>query len=121
MNNKKSFFHIVLALMIIVLALLLIDPFMYWMPNSLVPIVVIGLVVLSGLFFGLIWREKSLDEREAQLSAKAGRIGYLTGLSILLIGIVVDFLVGTRDVWLISAFVTMIVVKILTVAYTDRV
>jgi hypothetical protein len=65
------------------------------------------------LFAALIWREKPADEREILLSQKAGRIAFLVGTSVLVIGIVYEELHHSLDPWLIYALVFMILGKII--------
>lgn len=103
-----------LALLIIILLFLLINPFNFYMATMMTMWFLLALFVVSGFFATYVWKEHSHDEREEELSAKASRSAFLLGTAVLLIGIVVEYVtMSDIDVWLTSAFGVMVISKIL--------
>lgn len=96
---------------LIVLGVLLTDPFDLTM-NNMALIVISGLLLASfGIFAGLFWLENAADEREAVLVDKAGRLGYLSGLSVLVIALVAQSFNHSVDAWLVLTIAVMILSK----------
>lgn len=118
MNTHTDY---ILSLLLIVLAVLFLDPFMYWMSDSLVYILAGVLLVLFAVFGIFVWREHAEDEREELHKMIAGRIGYLVGAGILVVGIVYQTITTQPDPWLVSALVGMVLGKVLGAAYGRRV
>ena len=109
--RKISLSLLASSLTLIALGVLLTDPFNITM-NNMALIVVSGLLLASfGVFAGLLWQEKAADEREGVIIDKAGRIGYLAGLSILVFALVVQSFDHSVDGWLVVAIATMIIAK----------
>lgn len=99
------------SLALLILGILLSDPFDITM-NNMVLIVISGLLLASfGLFAGLFWQEHAADEREAVLLDKAGRLGYLAGLTVLVIGVVIQSFNHNVDIWLVLTIAAMIIAK----------
>jgi hypothetical protein len=70
------------------------------------------LLLVSVIYSLLIWREKPLDEREYMHRAYAGRIAYLAGVIVLVIGIVYQVLVvHSVDIFLVATLVGMTIAK----------
>lgn len=96
---------------LIVLGILLTDPFDLTM-NNMALVVISGLLLASfGIFAGLFWLENAADEREAVLVDKAGRLGYLSGLSVLVIALVLQSFNHSVDAWLVLTIAVMILSK----------
>jgi hypothetical protein len=104
--------HVVLGLVPLVLFLLLLDPFMYWMPASTVPIILALSVVATAMFLGLVWQEAAQDEREMYHTLVAARLGYTAGVATLAIGSVYQALSNMVDPWLYAALVVMVLGKL---------
>lgn len=109
---KKIRSEFIVSLAVLLLLALLIYP--YWMPMGLV----VGcIVILSLLVFGLgvfVWHESPKDEREYELTANAGRTAYLVGGAVMTIGVAVQTLNHSVDVWLVLALAGMILGKAAT-------
>ncbi len=116
-NNIKE---IILTICIIVVSVLLLNPFDFWMPNMLVMCMLASVLALFGLFVGLILREKSEDERDDVHKGLAGRNAFLAGSVVLIIGIFVQGISHTIDTWLVLALITMIITKVVTRIWTDK-
>lgn len=109
--------EIILAL--IMLALL--GCFMFFeellMPMETTIILSLGLILSFFLFTIFIWKEKGRDERETLHTLFAGRISFLAGSLVLVIGIVKQSLDHNIDPWLIYALSGMVLTKLLTHIY----
>lgn len=122
-NIIKSFSkkELTLSGALIILVVALCNPFDLFMTNMMYMVVIALLVVVVGLFAGLVVHESITDEREAEHRDRAGRAGYTAGLSIILLGIVVQVLKHEQiDGWLLTALVAMIVIKTISRAYSRR-
>jgi hypothetical protein len=109
--RKISFSLLASSLTLIALGILLTDPFDLTM-NNMALILISGLLFASyGVFAGLLWKEKAADEREAVIVDKAGRLGYLAGLSVLVIALVIQSYDHNVDPWLVVIIATMIIAK----------
>ncbi len=96
---------------LIALGILLTDPFDLTM-NNMMLVVVSGLLLASfGVFAGLFWKEQAADEREAVLIDRAGRFGYLVGMSVLIVSLVVRSFDHSVDAWLVVTIAAMILSK----------
>ena len=77
-----------------------------------------GVTIFFMFFAGLVWYEKAEDEREMVLRDKAGRAGYIGGLSILMVGFVIQSFYHQSDPWLTVALLVMILSKVLSQIFT---
>lgn len=116
-NNIKE---IILTICIVVVAVLLLNPFSFWMPNMLVMCMLASILALFGVFAGLVLREKSKDERDDIHKGLAGRNAFLAGSVVLILGIFIQGLSHTIDAWLILALIAMIIAKVVTRIWTDK-
>jgi signal transduction histidine kinase len=112
-------FHIVLAIVLVMLLFLLTDPFMYWMPESAAMFSLLASATLVAVFAGFVARENGDDERDVAHRALAGRMGYLAGLAILTIALLAEGLAHTLDIWVPLALAGMVVAKIAARIYAD--
>ena len=104
------------SIALIILGVLLTDPFDITM-NNMALIVISGLLFATfGIFAGLFWHEDAADEREAVLVDKAGRLGYLSGLCLLVVALVVQSFNHSVDSWLVLTIAVMVVSKHLYIA-----
>jgi len=117
---KNNVLEKVVALALIVIAILLLNPFHFWMPDMMVMGMLAGALVLFGVFASFILREDSLDERDELHRTLAGRNAFLAGSGVLIMGIVVQGYSHTVDPWLVVALIAMVVVKIATRIWSDR-
>jgi hypothetical protein len=115
-NNLKE---TVVTVALISIAILLLNPFHFWMPDVMVLCMLATALVLFGVFASFILREKSVDEREDQHKTLAGRNAFLAGSGILMLGIVVQGYTHTVDPWLVVTLIGMVVVKLITRRWSD--
>lgn len=78
---------------------------------------IVGLSVVFILFVTAIFKEQLGDERERQHARSTGRISYLIGVGLLVIGIIYQALTGQIDTWLIVTLVAMLLSKIISIIY----
>ena len=109
----SNFRDILIAVVLVVLAILLLDPLDFFMPSAAQMTILVAFLVLFAVFIGLIWREKAADERENLHRLIAGRLGYILGASGLVIGIVIQSFSHEVDPWLVIGLVLMVIGKIL--------
>ena len=101
--------EIVIAVVLIILVLLFLNPFGLWMPDTIVYMMIAGVIVLFALFAGFVWKERVRDEREQLHKMIAGRIAYLAGMGVLVLGIAVQGFTSPHvDPWLLFALSAMI-------------
>lgn len=109
MDTKNE---IIISSLLVLLLILLLNPFGFWMPDEVVYITVAGLFILVIIFAGFAWKEDVRDEREQLHKQIAGRVGYLAGLFVLLAGIVVESIDSHPSKWLILAIGSMVLGKL---------
>lgn len=110
-----------LSIVLVVLVGMLCNPFGIFMPTMWQMLVLALLVVLVGLFAGLVVYESVTDEREQSHRDRAGRVGYTAGLLVILLGIVVQSLKHVAvDGWLLAALVVLVIFKIAARVYNRR-
>lgn len=117
---KNNFKEITVTVALIAIAILLLNPFHFWMPDMMVMGMLAVTLALFGLFASFILREKSLDERDDQHKALSGRNAFLAGSGVLTLGIVVQGYTHSVDSWLVITLIVMVVVKIITRVWSDK-
>jgi cobalamin synthase len=116
--KNDSLHEMVVGAGLIVLLILLINPFGILMPSRVTMLLLGGSAILSLLFISFIWKEAAHDERESLHRLLAGRIAFLAGAATLLLGITVQTFQHHLDPWLVIALGVMVLTKLLTRAYS---
>lgn len=118
MNNP--ILQIVFAIALLVMLAALTDPFMYWMPSM--PQMLALALATAGLaaWVGFVAREKAADEREERHRMFAGRVAYLSGLSLLTAALVFQGFAHAIDSWIPITLAVMVVSKLVARWYADR-
>ncbi len=106
------------ALTILGIAILFLNSGNLTMPNSLLSMLILGLIISFLMFAAYLFREKSSDEREAIHILTAGRISYLVGVGTLILGVILQALKHDIDPWLIIALCAMVFSKLLSRIYS---
>ena len=115
---KNNFLQeIFISLALIVLLVLFLNPFNFWMPNTLLIMMIAGLIVVFALFASFIWRENAKDERESFHKMMAGKFAFLAGAGGLIVGIIIQSLQHNLDGWLVGILGVMIFAKIIGLIY----
>jgi len=108
-----------LATIILVgLVVLLLNPSNLWMPQPVQMSALAGVVVVFLVFASFVWREGALDEREAAHRNFAGRVAYLSGVSVMMAGIIIQSTRHNLDSWLVISLLVMVVAKLVAVYYS---
>ncbi len=116
-NNIKE---TIVTICLVGLAVLLLNPFNFWMPDMMVVCILAVTLGLFGIFASFILREKIIDERDAQHRTLAGRNAFLVGAGVITLGILVQGYAHNVDPWLVIALITMILTKITTRIWSDK-
>lgn len=116
---KNKFTETTVTAALIALAILLLNPFHFWMPDMMVVCMLAITLGLFGVFASFILRERVEDEREGQHRTLAGRNAFLVGAGIITIGIVVQGYTHSVDPWLVVALIGMVITKIATRIWSD--
>jgi uncharacterized membrane protein len=112
--------EIILAVVIVVLLVFLINPFMFWMPDMVHMIVLALLIIAAAIFVTFVFKERAHDEREAVHRALAGRVAFLVGTTLAIIGIVWQTVVTHAvDPWLPVTLGGMIIGKIVALMWSQ--
>lgn len=116
---KNNFLQeIFVSSIMIILLVLLINPFDFWMPNSFLITIIFWLIIAFSIFSIFIWKEHIQDEREESHRAFAGRVGFIVGSGILLLGIILQCFQHNLDIWLVITLIAMILAKIVGLIYS---
>lgn len=118
MNDSLK--QLLLAIGLLVLLVLLINPADFLMPSRAEMLLIAGLVVIFSLFAAFVWKERSLDEREQAHRHAAGHTAFLVGAAVLVLGIVVQTLSHTLSIWLPLSLGAMLIAKIAVRARIDE-
>ncbi len=117
---KNNLRETIATVALVAIAILLLNPFHFWMPDMMVMCMLATALVVFGVFASFILREKSVDERDEQHKSLAGRNAFLAGSGVLMLGIVIQGYTHTVDPWLVVALITMVMVKIATRHWSDK-
>ncbi len=118
--NNNMYKEALVTVGLIGLAVLLLNPFHFWMPDMMVMSMLASTLGLFAVFASFVLRENKFDEREEGHRALAGRNAYLVGAGLLTLGIVVQGYTHAVDPWLVVILIAMIVVKIVTRVWSDK-
>ncbi len=116
----KTISESIVTIGLIITAILLLNPFHFWMPDMMVMSMLVIILVLFAIFTSFVLREKAMDERDEQHKALAGRNAFLSGSAVIILGITVQGYSHSVDSWLVVSLIIMIVAKIGTHIWSDR-
>ena len=116
---KHTYIHLVSAVLVLVLSVLLLNPFHIWMPGMTQMTVLGCLLVAFAVLSVYLLQENGGDEREATHRMLAGRVAFFIGSLILVIGIAVESVHGTPNMWLVLSLAGMILGKVVARCYSD--
>lgn len=114
----KNAVDIILPITLITALILLANPYMFWMPNTLHMAILAFFVIAFALFSAFIWNEHAADERENLHRFIVGRYAFLAITTILVIGVTIQTINHTLDIWLVAALVVGILAKVIGGIYT---
>lgn len=106
------------AVVILIIAVICLNPGNLSMPNSIVSMLHIGFVLSFLTFAAYLLKEKSSDERESLHVLAASRISYLVGVGALIAGISIQTVNHNIDPWLVGTLCLMILSKLISRMYS---
>jgi uncharacterized membrane protein len=113
--------EIILALIILILLVLFLNPLNFFMPPAFLNMMIVFLIAIFGAFIVLVWREKPKDEREKYHSMSAARLSLILGGSVLALGIIIqELFLHSLDPWLVYALGAIIFGKLIGIFYIKR-
>ena len=119
--QNNTLVQIVVSSVLVIASVALLNPFHFWMPSMVHMSLLACVLVFFALFAAFVLQEQAGDEREIMLRMRAGRIGYLSGAGVLVLGIFVQEMYETGvDPWLIIGLLAMILGKIISHFSTTR-
>jgi hypothetical protein len=116
---NKNHLHIIVAAILAFFLLALADLIPFWMPMMGEMIALLIVVLLLLVWVGFVLKEKAHDERELLLKMKSGRVAYLSGLGVLMVGLLVQGFQHAIDPWLAVALAVMVVAKLVTYLFEE--
>jgi len=120
MKNNSLFKDTAYSFLLVILTLSLLNPFKFWMPSMMTKFIIASVLIAFFFFSVFVWKEKIHDEREASHAMLAGRIAFLSGTFILIVGIIYENFSGEINPILVSALTVMALSKILTLGYLQN-
>ena len=109
-----------LALAILVLLVLVVNPGHIWMPDMLA-MTLAALLLLVVCWFGVfVWNERAADEREHLHKLLASRAAFLIGAGILAVGLLVQSLSHSVDPWLAFSLGAMVITKVVRIRFVRK-
>jgi hypothetical protein len=113
-------FEYIVATVLLILLVLLGNPFMFWMPSMLTMCLLLIATLLVLVYAGFVLKEKGGDERELQHRMLAGRAAYLTGIGVLALALLVQGLSHQIDPWIPGALALMVLAKIVARIWSNK-
>jgi hypothetical protein len=117
--TKHTYIQIISTLGVLILSVLLLNPFHLWMPGMAQMAMLGCLLVAFAVLSVYLLQENGGDEREATHRMLAGRVAFFIGSLVLVIGIAVESTHGTPNIWLVLSLVGMILGKAGARLYSD--
>jgi hypothetical protein len=113
--------NIITPVIVIVFAVLFLDPFMVLMPLPMVYALLGAFFIAFVVYALLLWCERAADEREVAHRAFAARVAYLAGSATLVLGIIIEALwLGAVDPFLVVSLVVMTIAKFIGRSLASR-
>lgn len=114
--NKALKLETLFSFSIIVLAVVLANPFNLWMPTTLHMMLIAVLLIFFTMTAFLVLQRTPLDEREQLLSLQAYKTAYVVSTTLVVMGIVLQSLNHVVDPWLVMIFIGLVATKVVTLA-----
>lgn len=117
MRNKIIHFlsgEILVSGIVLLILILFVTGIQRSTPDSIHMSLLFFFIMIFLIFCTFLYREKSADEREYLHKLEAGRIAYLAGSFVLVIGICVQSFFHSVDPWLVGTLGVMILAKIVS-------
>ncbi len=111
--------EVIFAVAIIILLVLDLNPFNFYIPDETIMSIIAGLFVAYIAFGIFVWKERAKDEYEIFHQAHADRVAFLSGSTVLVLGIIFQSFTGL-DHWLVYALGVMVLAKLFGLIYMRR-
>lgn len=118
--KNKFITEVSISTVLIILLVMLLDPFMILMPSAAQMTTLVFALVIFVSFATFVWREKPKDEREQLHQQIASRFAYLSGAGVLIVAIVFQTINHSLDPWIVIALIVMILAKIIGSLYASK-
>lgn len=112
--------EILVSATLVILLVAILNPLHLWMPDMVHMMMLAAALIIFAVFAAFILRERATDEREGVHKMHAGRIAFLCGAAVLIVGIVYQSYIGQLDNWLVVVLVVMVISKIGAHLWSDR-
>lgn len=113
-------FEYIVGIILVVLLLLIGNPFMFWMPSILAMTLLLVATLFALIYAGFVLKERGGDERDLLHRMLAGRAAYLAGIGILTLALLVQGLAHHIDPWIPGALALMVIAKIVARTWADK-
>jgi len=110
--ERRELYELAVTILFLLLVVFVCTPLLAFMPMVVQKGLLLAVVVLFCLFAGTVWKEKTYDERDQQHAHIAGRVGYMGGGMVLVVGILYQIFFGSIDLWLPTALFVMVLAKL---------
>ena len=118
---SNNIVQIGIAFVLVVLLVLVTDPFMYWMPPMAAMAALVAVTTLLLVWAGFVMFERASDERETIHRMNAGRIAYLSGIAVLTAGLFMQGMFShVVDPWIAGSLGAMVAAKLAARLYYER-
>jgi len=104
--------RLILALIIVMVGIVALEPFGIVMPTDAQMIGAGVLLAIMVFAIGLLWQEKPQDEREATLIDRRGKHAFYVGLAVGSIGLIYGAFSHKVDWWLVAVVGSMLMIKL---------
>ncbi|MEK7530268.1 MAG: hypothetical protein AAB573_00180 [Patescibacteria group bacterium] len=106
--------NIIASLALVIALIFLWNPFDFWMPSEFQIVVAGAVAVLAAVFVGLVFKDEGRDEREVALRGTSARVGYIAGVAVLTLCVVVALVLGEQvNLWVLGALAAMILTRVI--------
>lgn len=102
------------AIFLVIILFLLTNTKALLMPENTDMMLLLALIISFLVFSAAIWKESPADERENLHRLNAGRISFLVGSVVLVIGILSQANAHSIDPWLVYALIAMVGSKLIS-------
>ena len=115
-NNAMPWSELIVSISFLFLIGLFLSPI--GMSEGVIMMLLVLLIIAFGAVALFMWRETSQDEREALHRMFAGRIAFIAGAAVLMVGVIVQEMRHALDPWLLLSLGAMVGGKILARFYS---
>jgi uncharacterized membrane protein YiaA len=113
----KSLIETISTICIVSIAILFLNPTHLTMPDSFQTTLILSVIIAFLFFAAVLWREKPEDERDQSHIIHAGRLSYIIGVGLVVVGILLQAVKHEVDAWLVITLCDMVLSKFLSRLY----